>query len=78
IIRQHLQSPAMWCVFLLQDILAIDHDIRRTNPTEERINNPADPEHVWDYRLHITLEQLLKEKKFINLLKKMVKESGRA
>jgi 4-alpha-glucanotransferase len=77
IVRQHLNSPAMWAVFLLQDLLAIDDRIRKENPATERINNPADPNHYWNYRMHNTLEQLADEPGFILGLKQMVKESGR-
>jgi len=77
IIAQHLNSPAMWAVFLLQDLLAIDSTIRRENPAEERINIPADPNHNWNYRMHITLENILKETPFIDNLKSLVSQSGR-
>ena len=77
IILQHLQSPAMWAVFLLQDLMAMDGNIRRENPLEERINNPADPNHYWNYRMHITLEELLKQQNFAGEVKSMILESGR-
>ena len=77
IILQHLQSPAMWSVFMLQDIMAMNGEIRRENPLEERINNPADPDHYWNYRMHITLEELLKQQNFAGELKSMILESGR-
>ena len=77
IIQQHLNSPAMWSVFLLQDLMAIDESIRRENPMEERINVPANPNHNWDYRMHITLDQLLKQKQFAQELKNMIRQSGR-
>ena len=54
IVKQHLESPAMWAVFLLQDILAMDDHLRRENPFEERINVPANPDHNWVYRMHST------------------------
>ena len=77
IFLQHLQSPAMWSVFLMQDVLAIHKTMRRKNPKEERINNPANPDHTWDYRMHITLEDLLLEKKFVGEVKSMIQENGR-
>jgi len=54
----------MWSIFQLQDFLGVDGAIRRTNPKEEQINVPANPKHYWRYRMHLTLEQLLKEEKF--------------
>ena len=77
IILQHLKSPAMWAVFLLQDMVAIDDNIRRENPVEERINIPADPNHNWNYRMHITLEKLLKATQFVQNLKALIGQSGR-
>ena len=77
IMMMHLQSPAMWSIFLLQDILSINGNIRRPNPTEERINDPANPDQVWNYRMHINLENLIEEKQLNNEIKTMIKQSGR-
>lgn len=77
IILQHLYSPAMWCIFQLQDILGSSNSLRRNNPNEERINIPADPKHYWRYRMHLTLEQLLKENAFNENLYNDVRLSGR-
>lgn len=78
IVIQHLYSPAMWSVFLLQDLMGIDGKIRREDPARERINVPAIPRHYWRYRMHITLEQLLKEDDFNNELISYIHSSGRA
>ena len=78
IVMQHLHSPAMWVVFQLQDILGMNERIRRANPQEERINIPAHPKHYWKYRMHLTLEDLLKEKEFNEELKGYVAASGRS
>ncbi len=77
IVFQHLYSPAMWSVFQLQDLLGASDTLRRANPADERINIPADPKHYWKYRMHITLEQLIKEKEFNHDLKQAVHDSGR-
>jgi 4-alpha-glucanotransferase len=77
IVLQHLYSPAMWSVFQMQDILGMHETKRRENPNEERINNPANPEHYWNYRMHINLEDLIKENTFNDELKANVKASGR-
>ena len=77
IINMHLQSPAMWSIFLLQDMLSINGNIRRANPNDERINDPADPDHVWNYRLHINLEELIANTEFNEEVKTMINESGR-
>lgn len=77
IILQHLHSPAMWTVFQLQDLLGMSDELRRENPHEERINIPANPKHYWRYRMHLSLEDLLKAKDFNQELKEYVNASGR-
>ena len=77
IINQHLYSPAMFCIFQLQDILGIDEKIRRVNPNDERINIPADPKHYWRYRMHLSLENLITQKAFNDDFAGLVKASGR-
>jgi 4-alpha-glucanotransferase len=74
---QHLYSPAMWSIFQLQDLLGMNERIRRKDPREERINIPATSKHYWQYRMHLTLEDLLKEKEFNESLKQFVEASGR-
>ncbi|MBU3743801.1 MAG: hypothetical protein FGM61_04535, partial [Sediminibacterium sp.] len=78
IVVQHLYSPAMWCVFQIQDLLGIDALLRRTHPEEERINIPADPNHYWNYRMHITLESLLEAIGFNDEVRYLIKASGRS
>ncbi|WP_346236796.1 4-alpha-glucanotransferase [Niabella insulamsoli] len=77
IILQHLYAPAMWSIFQLQDLLGMSASLRHDNPDEERINVPANPQHYWRYRMHISLEQLIKEKSFNEELKGYVQHSGR-
>ncbi|MBP6687933.1 MAG: 4-alpha-glucanotransferase [Lacibacter sp.] len=77
IITQHLYSPAMWSVFQIQELLGMSAELRRENPNDERINVPANPKHYWRYRMHISLEDLLKEEKFNEELKGYIVASGR-
>ena len=77
IIEAHLQSPAMWSIFLLQDLLAINGNIRRPNPAEERINDPSDADNVWNYRMHISVEDLMKQDEFNEEIAGMIKRNGR-
>jgi 4-alpha-glucanotransferase len=55
----------------------MDENIRRENPNDERINIPANPKHYWKYRMHLMLEDLIKEKSFNEQLREMLKSSGR-
>jgi 4-alpha-glucanotransferase len=77
IVLQHLYSPAMWSIFQLQDILGMSETLRRENPYDERINEPANPKHYWKYRMHLTLEDLIKQKEFNEELKGYIVHSGR-
>jgi 4-alpha-glucanotransferase len=77
IIRQHLYSPSMWSVFPIQDLLGMDESLRISDPRAERINEPGNPNHYWRYRLHISLEELMKQKEFNETLRNMIEASGR-
>jgi 4-alpha-glucanotransferase len=77
IVLQHLHSPAQWAIFQLQDIMGMSEEFRRENPHDERINVPAEPHHYWRYRMHLTLEELGKEKAFNSDLRAEVEASGR-
>jgi 4-alpha-glucanotransferase len=43
----------------------------------ERINVPANPRHYWRYRMHLTLEELIKNKKFNEKLVEIIDTTGR-
>ena len=60
ILDMHLESPSMLCIIPLQDWLAGDGAIRQKNPNDERINIPSNPCHYWRYRMHLSLEEMLK------------------
>ncbi len=77
VVVQHLYSPAMWAIFPIQDLLAIDGNLRRLNPADEQINVPSNPTHYWRYRLHVPLEDLEDAEDFNRNLRKLVRESGR-
>ncbi len=77
IIIQHLYSPAMWSIFQLQDLLGMDGQIRRKNPADERINVPANPKHYWQYKMHLSLEELIESDTFNDVLRNYILSSGR-
>lgn len=77
VVVQHLYSPAMWSVFQLQDLLGMDEILRYPNAEEERINVPANPQHYWQYRMHLTLEKLQQQSHFNTQLSQLLKDSGR-
>ena len=67
----------MLAIIPLQDWLSIDGNIRRNNPVEERINVPANPRNYWRYRMHITIEDLLKNSNFNERVFELVRSGGR-
>jgi 4-alpha-glucanotransferase len=77
VILQHLNSPAMWSIFQVQDLLGMDEQLRAENPHDERINVPANPKNYWRYRMHVTVEKLLESAQFTHRLRQRVQESGR-
>lgn len=77
IIHQHLQSPSLLCILPFQDWMSIDEDLRYPDAEFERINIPANAHHCWCYRMHLTLEDLMKKKEFNKQVKEMINEAGR-
>ncbi|MDR3226774.1 MAG: 4-alpha-glucanotransferase [Prevotellaceae bacterium] len=72
ILKKHLKSPSMFAVFPFQDWLGIDEKLRRKNEDDERINVPSKPANSWRYRMHITIEKLLKEDEFNAKIKQLI------
>lgn len=77
IISQHLLSPAMWAIFPLQDLLAMDEEIRHPDPEAERINVPAIMPYNWRYRMHLDLNELAAAEGFNRKLARLIQGAGR-
>ena len=77
IVSRQLTSPSMLCLLSLQDWLSIDEKLRLPDQNAERINIPANPRHYWRYRMHITIEDLLKADDFNETIKTLISQSGR-
>ena len=77
IIARHLYCPSMLCLLSLQDWLAMDGELRSKHPREERINVPCDPYNRWKYRMHLTIDELLKASKYNNKVRTMITRSKR-
>lgn len=73
IVNQHMYSPAMWVILPLQDWMAIDGNIRIADQHADRINIPANTRHFWNYRMHISLEELLTKDDFNNKVRQLTK-----
>ena len=77
VIGQHLHSPAAFALFAWQDIMAMDERLRHPSPDAERINVPSNRDHLWNYRMHMTIEALMGERSFNESLRSMVEQAGR-
>lgn len=77
IIDLQLKSPSMLCILPLQDWLSADASLRRQNPADEQINEPANPKHYWRYRMHISVEELMAQDTFNNMVASKISASGR-
>ena len=77
IIARHLYCPSMMCMLSLQDWLAMDGELRSKHPREERINVPSDPYNRWKYRMHLSIDDLLKADRYNNKVRTMITRSKR-
>ena len=77
IISRHLTSPSMLCILSIQDWLATDETLRLPDADAERINIPANPKHYWRYRMHLNIEDLAADKRFMKNITEMISQSGR-
>jgi 4-alpha-glucanotransferase len=64
IISRHLNAPSILTIIPLQDWFAVDDTIKRPDANAERINIPSNPDHIWNYRMHITLEKMIENHPF--------------
>ncbi|KAJ0044008.1 hypothetical protein Pint_18428 [Pistacia integerrima] len=61
-----------------QDLLALKEEYTSRPAEEETINDPTNPKHYWRFRVHVTLESLLKDKELKMTIKDLVRGSGRS
>lgn len=77
VVRRHLYSPSMLCILTWQDWTSMDESLRNPDIDIERINIPANPHHYWRWRMHITIEDLMRLNNFNDKIRKMIDECGR-
>lgn len=77
IVRNHLFAPSMLVIFPWQDIMAMDESLSHRDPSTERINVPSNHQNEWNYRMHLTLEKLLKSNALNNKIHELISTSGR-
>ena len=73
----HLNSAPMLAIFPLQDWVALDGNLRRKDYENERINQPADPNHHWRWRFHRNMAELNGATALNTEITGMLKDSGR-
>ena len=78
ILRNHLESPSMLVIIPLQDWLAMDDRLKNPDPDAERINIPAQTNHYWRYRMHLTIEQLIQETAFNQKIESLIRYTKRS
>lgn len=77
IVGRQLESPSMLCILSIQDWMAMDERLRLPDANAERINIPANPKHYWRYRMHLNIEQLMRENDFNTTIKELISQKGR-
>jgi len=77
IIEQHMHSRSMLAIFPIQEIFAMFKDLRIEKPQIEQINDPANPNHYWRYRMHVSIEELMAHEQLKVTLAALARESGR-
>ncbi|MCE2617287.1 4-alpha-glucanotransferase [Phocaeicola oris] len=77
IIKRHLECPSILCILSFQDWLSMDEDIRNKNVEAERINIPAIPRYYWRYRMHLSIEELIKCDKINEKIRNIIDENER-
>ena len=76
-VEQNLRGASLWCVFPFQDWLALDSQLRHPDAAAERINVPANPRQYWRYRMHLTVEDLLRAEVFNQHVADLIADTGR-
>lgn len=77
ILNNHLNSPSMLAIIPLQDWFALDDRLKYPDAEAERINVPSNSQHYWRYRMHLTLEELMKADELNEKISSLIVASGR-
>ena len=78
VMGQQFESPAMWAIVPLQDLLALDAAVCHPDPAAERINDPSINPFNWRYRMHLGIEQLEVAQTLNARIRTLLRENGRA
>jgi 4-alpha-glucanotransferase len=72
-----LETRAMWVIFPVQDLFAMSDQLKNPDIQAERINIPGISNHYWRYRMHLSLDDLENLDDFRDLIRNMLRSSGR-
>jgi 4-alpha-glucanotransferase len=76
LIRRNLQSGSAICVFQIQDLFAMEEQLRVEDPADERINVPGTTNNDnWSYCLPVLLEDLLRTTHFTQRIHALIREN---
>eukprot|EP00850_Spirogloea_muscicola_P013966 SM000097S24819 [mRNA] locus=s97:544160:552835:+ [translate_table: standard] len=77
ILQQHCDSPSVFAIFPIQDLMALKDKYSERPAAEETINDPTNPRHYWRFRLHVTLEEFLRDEDWLATIQDLLLTSGR-
>lgn len=78
IVANHLQSPSMLCINPIQDYAGMIDQMPHLLPHEERINDPANANQMWRYRIPFAIDKLAERTPQLQeLVRSMVAAAGR-
>lgn len=77
VVRMHAASPSLLCALSFADWTSMDEKLRSPDVKMERVNVPSNPRQHWSYRMHVSVETLMKNDAFNARLRRIIQESGR-
>ena len=77
IVSEALKANAALVILPLQDYLDTQKSLQSPDPADDFINDPADAQNKWQYRMHSCLEDLLDNESLNSSLRNMVAKTGR-
>lgn len=77
VLARQLASPSMLCILSWQDWMSVDEQLRCADIERERINVPANPLNYWHYRMHLTIEELMRADDLNAQIRSLIDGAGR-
>mmetsp|Transcript_55312 Transcript_55312/g.115704 ORF Transcript_55312/g.115704 Transcript_55312/m.115704 type:complete len:839 (-) Transcript_55312:278-2794(-) len=76
IIKMHADTSALLSVCPIQDLVDMWGGLRSQNPKGDLINKPGSTDGCWIWRMHKSMEDLIKEDKYNDFVRNMLKSSN--